>query len=306
MTTCREEVRSMRRFIRTYRLFCALAVAGMLAVPAACSDDREGSGPLLPTYPTMPCRQIELAETVQEDGHSITITHTYSYDAGRVSGYRFLQSYYLQGVEEPFQIENKTTVAYTQGETTVEDGHGNTWEYKLDEKGVATECTYREKAGNIRTYIFTYTACADGKQRLARLEEYIGDDDVPYASINLDYEEEGGMHITQQIEEYGQAFTAVPPANGEGKNLAGLPWLFLTELYPLSQHHIALYGKLLGESPEYLPEQIVPDENAESGESITYTYHLDEAGIPTSCQQVILSYGQRYESSIAYTVELLK
>lgn len=321
MTTCREEASpAMRRSSRkeaqpavrrsshtaARRLCGAMLLAGTLGWATACNDEREGSGPLLPTYPTMPCRQIGLAETVLEDGQSITLTHTYSYEAGRVSGYRFLQSYCLQGVEEPFLIEDNATVAYAQGEATVEDGHGNTWRYQLDGKGVATECTYREKAGNTRTYLFTYAACADGRQRLSCLEEYIGGDALPHASVRLSYGEEGGVHVTQQIEGQGQAFTAVPPANGEGKNPAGLPWLFLTELYPLSRHHIALYGKLLGEPPEYLPAQIVPDGNEESGESITYTYHLDEAGIPTSCRQLIVSYGQRYERSITYTVETLK
>lgn len=119
MTTGREEMRSMRRSSRkeaqpamrrsshtaARRLCGAMLLAGTLGWATACSGDGEEAEPPLPAYPTMPCRQIGLAETVLEDGQSITLTHTYSYEAGIPTSCRQLIVSYGQRYER--------SVAYT-------------------------------------------------------------------------------------------------------------------------------------------------------------------------------------------------
>lgn len=294
----------MKRSIFLTLLTGSLISIGVAGMAVACSNGQTEESPQLPVYPTMPCRQIQLSETIMEDRQIIHISHAYTYTEGHLSDYLFQQSYSLQGIETPFLIENHATVTYKEEKVLIRDSHGNSWTYILDAEGHAIGCTYREETGHTRTYTFAYTVCSDGQQRLTELSEQIDDEATSYASLYITYEENDILHITQQIGDYRQTFTSTPSEEKDATNAAGLPCLFITELYPLSQCHVALYAKLLGEPTAHLPRQIVPEQNTEeSGETITYTYGFDDNGMPASCLQTICSNGTSYERSIIYTVE---
>lgn len=86
-----------------------------------------------------------------------------------------------------------------------------------------------------------------------------------------------------------------------------IPSLFITDMYPLSMHAVAIYGKILGEPANYLITQLIPDSNGESEETTTYTYTLDNRGIVTSCHAVVRhirnGYEQDYTRTVNYTIE---
>ena len=81
----------------------------------------------------------------------------------------------------------------------------------------------------------------------------------------------------------------------------------ITDMYPLSMHAVAIYGKILGEPANYLITQLIPDSNGESEETTTYTYTLDNRGIVTSCHAVVRhirnGYEQDYTRTVNYTIE---
>lgn len=86
-------------------------------------------------------------------------------------------------------------------------------------------------------------------------------------------------------------------------NQSEVPCLFFADLYPLSLHSAALYGKLLGEPFSILIEQIIPDGNTISQEVRKYTYSLDKRNIITSCKEVTNSYGTNYIRTVNYVIE---
>lgn len=90
-------------------------------------------------------------------------------------------------------------------------------------------------------------------------------------------------------------------------NISEIPSLFITDMYPLSMHAVAIYGKILGEPANYLITQLIPDSNGESEETTTYTYTLDNRGIVTSCHAVVRhirnGYEQDYTRTVNYTIE---
>ena len=92
-----------------------------------------------------------------------------------------------------------------------------------------------------------------------------------------------------------------------GIKVSEIPSLFITDMYPLSMHAVAIYGKILGEPANYLITQLIPDSNGESEETTTYTYTLDNRGIVTSCHAVVRhirnGYEQDYTRTVNYTIE---
>ena len=99
---------------------------------------------------------------------------------------------------------------------------------------------------------------------------------------------------------YEQAYTATTPANDGINNQSGVPCLFLAELYPLSLHTAALYGKFLGEPFPILIDRIIPDGNKEV---TNYIFSFDKRNLMTSCKEVINSYGTDYTRTVSYVIE---
>lgn len=264
----------------------------------ACSNDNEepeGN----PDYPTTSFSKIQLSEVHISDAQTVTTTQTYTYNAGRISDYTSMQTYLAI---EPVEMKFTTTVTYSDHQAIVTDEFGNVSTYTLNDKGYAISCTRKEGGGNTRTYTFSYLTNTEEKCFLENITEKLENGNI-YATVNIDYANYRALRITMHVDTYDQKYTATTPENKEIKNLSEIPCLFLAELYPLSLHSTALYGKLLGEPFNYLITQIIPNNNTESNETTTYTYSLDDRGIVTSCDEKINSYGQNYKRTVNYVIK---
>lgn len=241
------------------------ALSVVLTVMTACEDNNDST--INGNRSAVPFSQIQLSEkSAYEAGvPTVTTTQTYSYSQGQLTGFTIVQSYSVQG--EPMC------------------------------KGYATSCT-RQENGTVRTYTFSYFTAPEGKYYLKNITESINDG--VYASIDIDYGNYQALRILQKTDTYEQAYTATTPANDGINNQSGVPCLFLAELYPLSLHTAALYGKFLGEPFPILIDRIIPDGNKEV---TNYIFSFDKRNLMTSCKEVINSYGTDYTRTVSYVIE---
>lgn len=267
-----------------------------------CNDDEEpGSGNAEGNYPATAFTKIQLSEVspYEPGAPAVTTTQTYSFSNGLLTDYTTLQNYTV--INEKVEIKNNTTVNYNDREVTVTDDAGNVSTYTLNDDGYAVKCI-RQETGTTRTYTFSYLINTENKYYLENITESINEGEV-YASIEIDYNADKALRIIQKVDAYKQLYTATTPADNEIANLSEIPCLFLTELYPLNLHSAALYGKLLGEPFHALITEIIPDGNAESNETVSYTYQTNAQGIITSCTVVTNSYGTKYSHTVNYVIE---
>ena len=202
---------------------------------------------------------------------------------------------------ESVEIKSGMQITYENHKAIVTDDYGYISTYTLNDKGYATSCI-RQEGINTRFYTFSYLVNPEGKHFLKDVTESL-DGNQTYSAIHIDYSDKRELHITEQTDNYEQSYTATTPANEEIANTSELPFLFLAELYPLSFHTAALYGKLLGDPYNVLVTRFQPDENSESNETVTYSYTLNAKGIVTSCRNVTNSYGTNYVRTVNYTIE---
>ena len=271
------------------------ALSVVLTVMTACEDNHDST--VNGNRSTVPFSKIQLSEksTYEAGAPTVTTTQTYSYSQGQLTGFTIVQSYSVQG--EPMCIENAASVTYSEHQAVVTDNFGNVSVYTLDDKGYATSCT-RQENGTIRTYTFSYFTAPEGKYYLKNITESINDG--VYASIDIDYGNYQALRILQKTDTYEQAYTATTPANDGINNQSGVPCLFLAELYPLSLHTAALYGKFLGEPFPILIDRIIPDGNKEV---TNYIFSFAKRNLMTSCKEVINSYGTDYTRTVSYVIE---
>lgn len=266
-----------------------------MASLTACNDDNGTNR----QYPVNSFAKIQLTENIRSsDAPTVTNTQTYRFQSGLLSTYAALQTMSVAG--EKVEIANNATVNYGGNQAIVADDAGNISTYILNEQGYAISCTRLEGGGSTRQYTFGYDIHADGKHYLKSITE-TGADGTLYASIDIDRSTVHTLRITQHVDRYNQTFTAT--SDGTTANPGEIPFLFLTDMYPLTLHNTALYGKLLGEPEEELMTGLVPDGNAGSNETITYTYDTDQRGIITACHEVTKSYGTSYTRTVNYAIE---
>ena len=268
----------------------------------ACSDNNEGSDiPDNPGYPVTHFSKIELKEVKEEPGApAVTVTQTYDYSAGRLINFTSTQSFVAGG--ELFKIENATNVVYGDHQAVVTDEINNISTYTLDDNGYAISCVRQEMDGKIRSYTFDYLINTEGKYFLKNITETL-DGNKFYSSINIDYSSYRTLRITQQVDKSEQTYIASTSTGNEIANTSEIPYLFLTDLYPLSFHSVAIYGKFLGDAYNTLITNLRPEDNSESNETTTYKYEFDGRGIVTSCNEMTKSYGDDYKRTIKYTIE---
>jgi len=292
-------------------LFIVLLLAGAMT---ACSDDddstvnlesanifvckSERGVPNINEYPMTHFSRIELSEVKTGDAVPVTTTQTYDYETGRLTSFTSKQ-YFVSG--EPVEMKSITQIVYEKNKAIVTDDYGYISTYTLNDKGYAISCV-RQEGTSIRSYTFSYLINADGKCFLKNITETL-DGNQPYATINIDYNSYRELHITQLVDIYKQSYTATTPADEEIINTSEIPFRFLTELYPLSFHTAAIYGKLLGDSYNTLITRLKPDDNSESHETTTYSHKINTEGIVTSCRETTNSYGKDYIRTVNYTLE---
>ena len=280
-------------------IFIALLFIGGLT---ACSDNNEGSDiPDNPGYPVTHFSKIELKEVKEEPGApAVTVTQTYDYSAGRLINFTSTQSFVAGG--ELFKIENATNVVYGDHQAVVTDEINNISTYTLDDNGYAISCVRQEMDGKIRSYTFDYLINTEGKYFLKNITETL-DGNQPYSSINIDYSSYRTLRITQQVDKSEQTYIASTSTGNEIANTSEIPYLFLTDLYPLSFHSVAIYGKFLGDAYNTLITDLRPEDNSGSNETTTYTYRFDKKDVDISCSELTKSYGTDYARTVDYIMK---
>ena len=280
-------------------IFIALLFIGGLT---ACSDNNEGSDiPDNPGYPVTHFSKIELKEGKEEPGApAVTVTQTYDYSAGRLINFTSTQSFVAGG--ELFKIENATNVVYGDHQAVVTDEINNISTYTLDDNGYAISCVRQEMDGKIRSYTFDYLINTEGKYFLKNITETL-DGNKSYSSINIDYSSYRTLRITQQVDKSEQTYIASTSTGNEIANTSEIPYLFLTDLYPLSFHSVAIYGKFLGDAYNTLITDLRPEDNSGSNETTTYTYRFDKKDVDISCSELTKSYGTDYARTVDYIMK---
>ena len=280
-------------------IFIALLFIGGLT---ACSDNNEGSDiPDNPGYPVTHFSKIELKEVKEEPGApAVTVTQTYDYSAGRLINFTSTQSFVAGG--ELFKIENATNVVYGDHQAVVTDEVNNISTYTLDDNGYAISCVRQEMDGKIRSYTFDYLINTEGKYFLKNITETL-DGNKSYSSINIDYSSYRTLRITQQVDKSEQTYIASTSTGNEIANTSEIPYLFLTDLYPLSFHSVAIYGKFLGDAYNTLITDLRPEDNSGSNETTTYTYRFDKKDVDISCSELTKSYGTDYARTVDYIMK---
>lgn len=280
-------------------IFIALLFIGGLT---ACSDNNEGSDiPDNPGYPVTHFSKIELKEVKEEPGApAVTVTQTYDYSAGRLINFTSTQSFVAGG--ELFKIENATNVVYGDHQAVVTDEINNISTYTLDDNGYAISCVRQEMDGKIRSYTFDYLINTEGKYFLKNITETL-DGNKFYSSINIDYSSYRTLRITQQVDKSEQTYIASTSTGNEIANTSEIPYLFLTDLYPLSFHSVAIYGKFLGDAYNTLITDLRPEDNSGSNETTTYTYRFDKKDVDISCSELTQSYGTDYARTVDYIMK---
>lgn len=281
-------------------IFIALLFIGGLT---ACSDNNEGSDiPDNPGYPVTHFSKIELKEVKEEPGApAVTVTQTYDYSAGRLINFTSTQSFVAGG--ELFKIENATNVVYGDHQAVVTDEINNISTYTLDDNGYAISCVRQEMDGKIRSYTFDYLINTEGKYFLKNITETL-DGNKSYSSINIDYSSYRTLRITQQVDKSEQTYIASTSTGNEIANTSEIPYLFLTDLYPLSFHSVAIYGKFLGDAYNTLITDLRPEDNSGSNETTTYTYRFDKKDVDISCSELTKSYGTDYARTVGLYHEI--
>ena len=280
-------------------IFIALLFIGGLT---ACSDNNEGSDiPDNPGYPVTHFSKIELKEVKEEPGApAVTVTQTYDYSAGRLINFTSTQSFVAGG--DLFKIENATNVVYGDHQAVVTDEINNISTYTLDDNGYAISCVRQEMDGKIRSYTFDYLINTEGKYFLKNITETL-DGNKSYSSINIDYSSYRTLRITQQVDKSEQTYIASTSTGNEIANTSEIPYLFLTDLYPLSFHSVAIYGKFLGDAYNTLITDLRPEDNSGSNETTTYTYRFDKKDVDISCSELTKSYGTDYARTVDYIMK---
>lgn len=237
------------------RYFYYILLAAVVAV--GCADDSEtsisGWAAALPAI-----NHITLQETNYIDNVRITLTDNYSYSNNQLSVHFCKQQY--TGMENELGSEN--SFDYPDDSQAVwKDNHGNSAVYLLDEKGLATSCTYR-MGNQTRTYQLTYT-----NDYLTCIEESI--DGAKTGELKLAYDDDGNLSALVTPTETYRVTCHDTPSNDHQLP----PCLLMQQLYPLSLHTDALYARLLGKQSAHWVSSIRPT-NREYDEETTYSYTL--------------------------------
>ncbi|MEG1564508.1 MAG: DUF4595 domain-containing protein [Bacteroides sp.] len=260
---------------------------------SACLDDEF----LLVEHTTpFSYKSITVTETTDGGLGAGLVNHSDTYSFG--TNQRLLYHLFTQQfvAEESPTLQHETTLAYTDKTVTVTDAFGHSSVYTLDVHGYATACTRTEGSGFVRHYAFRYAANPSGGISFTGLTETINQ--TVTAELELKSVTPTQSLLTVHNGEFAYTYHLVAAET----NVHHLPWLYLTELYPLNLHADALYAHLLGEAPSLLLQTITPEGNQQN-EQTTYTYTHDERGYLTSCTETLRTDGVNYPRILTYVLK---
>lgn len=267
----------------------------------SCRDDADEELPDLPT-PDLSAR-IELVEQMSDSEGSTLRTETYEYGTdGQLASCTVSQVLSWRG-EAIDTLSSRTTVTRSDGQIVLTDDWGNESLYLLDAGGYATSCRIREAAGGVRDFRFAYSeASDDGRHYLQEVTERVGEEPASSSRISIGRAVGQPLHVTQEVGSSVCGFHLTIPVAGGTPNADRLPLLFLTELYPLSLHVVALYGGWLGDADAMLPTTVQP-EGADERQAVSYRYTTDEQGMLTACEVLTTDGSASYRRTLHYRIE---
>ena len=269
---------------------------------AACSnEDALPDSPDTPEEPTSFYRKalsyntLYTEEKLDSDAQTVTAKQTFSCTDGLLTQMVYEQS--LTAVE-PISISHTSDICYQGDKVIITDSNGCTNTYQLNAQGYAESCEREENGVVKRRYSFYYDETG-----LSAIEEFLPNDnfETAYSRIVIAYYPDM-IKFTHKVDQYFQTFAGIFNTNVPENSLA-IPNPFLAELHPLSMHTAALYAHILGDIPPYFMQKIMPIENEDSQETMTFYYNFDEAGIPTDCIIQTESYGETFNRKISYQVD---
>lgn len=222
-------------------------------------------------------RMFTVTETTGSGSEKVTTKQEFAFSNELLQTHITTQTYTDLWLEGEYTHIVATQLNYEPGKVIITDDAGNESTYIMD-NGRATSCTRNELGGNLRTYIFSYSASEGGI--LTGIAESINGE--PYSDITITFPKEGTMSITVSTNNFQNTYIASTNNDfpGISNTVSRLPWLFLAELYPLSFHTEALYANILGTPLPVLPGRL---DIEGSDEITTYAYTADENGHIVSC-----------------------
>ncbi|MCE8466191.1 MULTISPECIES: DUF4595 domain-containing protein [Bacteroides] len=251
-------------------------------------DDKEPEMIYIEDSPAL--KQITIKELMQDDGGPVTREENFYYN----EGHKLVRYVSTQIYGDPV-IENETQITYLENEAIIIDELNNKSIYTLNAEGYATSCIRYEVGGNTREYTFDYSTNTLNGAYLTGITEYVkGNIRSKVIFDNL------ALHDATLSVQSGD-ITNIFQLSFTQKNTSRLPWFFLTEIYPLNFHAIAMYARLLGDNPMYLLGTVQP----KGGDEITtYIYTNDTSGQLSSYTEITRSNGKSYNRIINYIVTL--
>lgn len=251
----------------------------------ACNEDEQTS-----------LKSLTVTETTGSGEERVTTEQQFIYTDEKLTQHITTQTYTDRWLEAQYTHTVSVRISYEPGKVIVTDETGTISTYVINEYGYAESCTRNEPGSNIRTYIFSYSASGSGN--LTGIKENING--KPYSEISITILNDGTMNITEKTDNYQGEFTAsVKDDYPGGLNMKSqLPWLFLSERYPLSFHVEALYANILGEPLSTLPGYLSIEN---SDEVTTYSYTTDTEGYITSCATKTSTPGRSWYRDVKYS-----
>lgn len=269
--------------IVVWLLFAALA--------CACAGEQEMQDDDMEACPV---KGLELKELIPSDSYSVVSKKTFGFENGLIKSYVASQEIENGNV---FSHSIVTEVDYSDGGIMMSDDNDNVWTYITDGSGYAKSCHLEEGGGTVRSYSFSYTMDGDGRTLLAGITESV-EDGEEYSSLELDYSVDGRIRVTQNVDGLSEIYIVEFDAVEAVGNDYGLPDLFLSELYPLSMHLVALYGGILGDAYGFLGTAMYPEFSPELQEHTTFEYSSDESGVLNGCKMITVNDGKEYVRNI--------
>lgn len=265
-----------------------VALCLTMAFLSACSKE---DAPLPPAEEEVP--GMVLTETIYSDAGIVDRTEEFYYnEAHQLTRHVVKQNTTVEmgGYIDHDSLRLETSVAYSNREAVVTDAFDHVSTYTLNEKGYATSCIRREgkEADRLRAYTFAYSK----DDALTEMVEIINEEVC--SRIKLQPLTDKTVSLSA---ENGTVDTFLLTL--AERNASALPWLYLTELYPLNLHQEAMYAQLLGKAPQWLIQTIRPEG---SDETMTHTYINDKAGNLSSCQVSTQSSGVIYQRTVEYSI----
>ncbi|MDR2916734.1 MAG: DUF4595 domain-containing protein [Tannerella sp.] len=182
-----------------------------------------------------------------------------------------------------YTLECESNLSYTNTVVIMTGCGGEKATYIVNKEGFAVSCNV-EESGLLRHYEFTYR-----NEYLCTVTETI--DNTETFRMELFYNKGDLIKttITRSDENNTLHFAPTPE-----KNVSRLPLLYLTEIYPLYFHKMAIYAGILGKAPQHLIQQITQENNV--SDTANYSYKFSNEYIISCDIEIITGIYKSYRS----------